>query len=206
MREQFANYALLRCKIIAWKSGSVKLLANIMSGCDHCLGLIQIPAATAMPGSAVHLTMFGLERYVTLQKLCPSVVTIINSFISTVVWGVSKSSVLTKKNILESTFNRTDQNGPTLMFLSPAFEHESWKSMKKMRAPALDAGYKNRKVWTMSSHPELSLFNQASRRLVPLCFVRDLAKHSAKPKMDGEWCRGRNTRNLPLAGNWVVIA
>ena len=80
------------------------------------------------------------------------------------------------------------------MFLSPAFEHESWKSMKKKRAPALDAGYKNRKVWTMSSHPELSLFNQASRRLVPLCFVRDLAKHSAKPKMDGEWCRGRNTR------------
>jgi len=37
------------------------------------------------------------------------------------------------------------------MFFSPAFEHESWKSMKKMRAPALDAGYKNRKVWTMSS-------------------------------------------------------
>ena len=116
MREQFANYALLRCKIIAWKSGSVKLLANIMSRCDHCLGLIQIPAATAMPGSTVHLAMFWLERYDTLRKPCSSVVTIINSFISTVVWGVSKSSVLTKKNILESTFNRTDQNGPTLMF------------------------------------------------------------------------------------------
>ena len=165
-----------------------------MSGCDHCLDSIQIPAATAMPGSAVHLAMFELERYDRLQMPCSSVVTIINSFISTVVWGVSKSSVLTKKNILVSTFNRTDQSGPTLMFFSPAFEHESWKSMKKMRASALDAGYKNRKVWTMSSHPELSLCTQASRRLGPLCFARDLAKHSAKPKMDGEWCRGRNTR------------